>query len=104
MYHISSVANLITLLPNEPKCAADIGEPTIARVCAAPTLWGCKAAMEDMEPGVCYVYQIDTMPDISNVAVVNWEQGTVDDAKQTGEVWYLLPVPCRCVSEFVVEF
>lgn len=99
-YHISPVAGLTELEPRVPP-DADYGEPSGARVCAAPSVGQCLSSIYiDTDKVVTlHVYQICAEPDVDNRSVCSDnDSGEVYDASATGEVWYLSPVHCTCIG------
>lgn len=101
-YHVSDIEGLVVLMPHVPE-GADWGEPTVPRVCAAPSIEKCLLSLEDINLPIGVVYAIDRSPDVGNVDVQAWPDGYVDDAAVTGEVWYLAPVPCQEVARATFE-
>lgn len=100
-YHISDVEGLTELEPHVPE-GAYWGEPDIPRVCASSDIEQCLLSLVDVGLSVEIVYAIDRKPDVDNASVINWpEGGEVDDAPETGEVWYLTSVACREVARIV---
>lgn len=99
-YHVSPVEGLTELEPHVPY-DAEWGEPDTPRVCAAPTFEQCMLGTGDFDVPVV-LYAIGREPDVDNAGVIGY--GGVHDAVETGEVWYLSPVPCREAGRMEIDW
>ena len=107
-YHISLhfIENLV-LEPrssHHPECSRDVGEPSIARICVAPSVAHCMSAIA-MYSKVLYIYR-------TKHRVLGTQPYKVSDAKLTRERWLLRPtefvlagkIGHRKMSQFLSEW